>query len=254
MLILLTNDDGIYAPGLAALEQELKRLGEVIVVAPATEQSGVAHSITFLSPLIVKEVFDGTRRRGWGVEGSPADSVKIGIFEFCPRRPDLVVSGINNGLNAGINVLYSGTVAAAIEGAFFGITSIAVSLEYAEPPRFERAAPLAVHVIEQIVARQGTQPRLYNLNIPKQALNQTQGIKIVPMGVARYGEEFERRTDPRGRTYYWATNEPPPEPGEQETDLTELSRGHVTLTPLDFDLTRHQMLPEMRDWRLELPE
>ena len=129
MQILLTNDDGIYAPGLAALERELRQLGDVCVVAPATEQSGVGHSITFLSPLVVKELFDGDRRRGWAVEGSPADCVKIGVFEFCPRRPDLVVSGINGGLNAGINVLYSGTVAAAIEGAFFEITSMAVSLE-----------------------------------------------------------------------------------------------------------------------------
>ncbi len=132
MLILLTNDDGIYAPGLAAMERELERLGDVYVVAPATEQSGVGHSITYLSPLVVKEVFEARQRRGWAVEGSPADCVKIGIFEYCPRMPDLVVSGINGGLNAGINVLYSGTVAAAIEGAFFGLTSVAVSLEFSE--------------------------------------------------------------------------------------------------------------------------
>src|SRR5262245_25853650 len=114
MLILLTNDDGIYAPGLQALEAELSRLGDVVVVAPATEQSGVGHSITFLTPLVAKQVYDGDRLRGWAVEGSPADSVKLGIFEFCPRRPDVVVSGLNGGLNAGINVLYSGTVAAEI--------------------------------------------------------------------------------------------------------------------------------------------
>jgi 5'-nucleotidase len=118
VLILLTNDDGVYAPGLAALERQLRRLGELCVVAPATEQSGVGHSITYLTPLIVKEVFHGRRRWGWAVEGSPADCVKLGITELCPRRPDLIVSGINGGLNAGINVLYSGTVAAAIEGAF----------------------------------------------------------------------------------------------------------------------------------------
>ena len=137
MQILLTNDDGIYAPGLAAMQQELRQLGEVSVVAPATEQSGVGHSITYLTPLIVKEVFYDERypgqegqRWGWAVQGSPADCVKIGIAEFCPEPPHLVVSGINSGLNAGINVLYSGTVAAAIEGAFFGITSVAVSLQF----------------------------------------------------------------------------------------------------------------------------
>ena len=143
MEILLTNDDGIYAPGWRHSERELQRLGDVNVVAPATEQSGVGHSITYLSPLICKEVYEGERRRGWAVEGSPADCVKIGIFKFCPRRPDLVVSGINGGLNAGINVLYSGTVAAAIEGAFFGITSVAVSLEFDEHAQFDKAAALA---------------------------------------------------------------------------------------------------------------
>ena len=135
------------------MERELRKLGEVCVVAPATEQSGVGHSITFLSPLIAKEIYEGERRRGWAVEGSPADCVKIGVFEFCRRRPDLVVSGINGGLNAGINVLYSGTVAAAIEGAFFGITSIAVSLEYDEHAQFDAAARMARAVIEQILAR-----------------------------------------------------------------------------------------------------
>src|SRR5690242_12779082 len=184
MLILLTNDDGIYAPGLTALENELRSLGEVCVVAPATEQSGVGHSITFLSPLVCKEIFDGDRRRGWAVEGSPADCVKLGIFEFCKYRPDLVVSGINGGLNAGINVLYSGTVAAAIEGAFFEITSVAVSLEYNEHARFDRAARLAGDVIEQILSRKGPSPQLYNLNIPTVALERTPELRVVPMGVA----------------------------------------------------------------------
>ena len=114
MLTLLTNDDGIYAPGLAAMERGLQRISTVNVVAPATEQSGVGHAITFLTPLTAKEIFEGDRRRGWAVDGSPADAVKLGIAQFCPQRPDLVVSGINGGLNAGINVLYSGTVAAAI--------------------------------------------------------------------------------------------------------------------------------------------
>ena len=114
MLALLTNDDGIFAPGLAAMERALSGLGEVVAVAPATEQSGVGHAITFLTPLTAKQVFDGARCRGWAVDGSPADAVKLGVTQFLPRRPDLVVSGINSGLNAGINVLYSGTVAAAI--------------------------------------------------------------------------------------------------------------------------------------------
>lgn len=254
MQILLTNDDGIYAPGLAALEHELLQLGDVCVVAPATEQSGVSHSITFLSPLICKEVYEGQRRRGWAVEGSPADSVKIGIFEFCPRRPDLVVSGINGGLNAGINVLYSGTVAAAIEGAFFGISSVAVSLEFDEHAQYEKAARMARGVIEQILERKGPGPQLYNLNMPTRAMSEPSAVRVVPMGVSRYGEHYIKRKDPRGRTYYWATNEPPPPPGENETDLTALAKGLVTLTPLQFDMTKHPVLKEMESWDLRLPQ
>jgi 5'-nucleotidase len=250
--ILLTNDDGIYAPGLQALEQELREIGDVSVVAPATEQSGVGHSITFLRPLVVKEVFDGERRRGWAVEGSPADCVKLGIFEFCPRRPDLVVSGINSGLNAGINVLYSGTVAAAIEGAFFEITSIAVSMEFNEHAQFTKAAQLARRAIEQIMRLKGPEPQLYNLNIPTAALERPAEVRVVPMGVNRYGEDFEKRVDPRGRNYYWMVGNMPSLPSEPETDLTALDRGFVTLTPLDFDLTKRAQLAAMQDWRLNL--
>lgn len=253
MLILLTNDDGIYAPGLQALEAELRKLGDVIVVAPATEQSGVGHSITFLQPLVAKQVFDGDRLRGWAVEGSPADSVKLGIFEFCPRRPDVVVSGLNGGLNAGINVLYSGTVAAAIEGAFFGITSVACSLEFNEHANYQRAAQIARGIIEQVLAQKGPEPQLYNLNIPTVACQRPADVRVVPMGVSRYGEQFIKRTDPRGRSYYWATNDPPPQPTGHETDLTALTKGFVTLTPLQYNMTRHSVLADMELWRLEVP-
>jgi 5'-nucleotidase len=250
--ILVTNDDGIYAPGLAALEKEMRKLGDVCVVAPATEQSGVGHSITFLAPLVSKEVYDGDRLRGHAVEGSPADSVKLGVFEFSPRRPDLVVSGINGGLNAGINVLYSGTVAAAIEGAFFGITSIAVSLEYDDHAKYEEAARLARGVIEQILAKKSAAPQLYNLNIPTAALagDATPRLKVVPMDVIRYGEHFIKRKDPNGRDYYWATSDPPPRRSEHETDLTELAQGFVTLTPLQYNMTESRVMAEMAGWEL----
>src|ERR1700736_1503607 len=155
MRILLTNDDGIYAPGLRALRVELQKLGEVTVVAPATEQSAVGHSITLLTPLLVQEVVDEQQEAiGWAVEGRPADCVKLALLQLLPEPPDLVVSGLNAGSNAGINVLYSGTVAAAIEAAFFQRTSIAVSLEYTQPKLdFPRAADLARRVIEQIIAQ-----------------------------------------------------------------------------------------------------
>ena len=253
MRILLTNDDGFYAPGLTALERELHALGEVYIVAPATEQSGVSHSITFLSPLVCKEIFEGERRRGWAVEGSPADCVKLGVFEFCPQRPDVVVSGINGGLNAGINVLYSGTVAAAIEGAFFGITSIAVSLEYDEHADFPRAAQLARAIIEQVLSLKPPTPQLFNVNIPTSAIHRPLGIKTVPMGINRYGEHFIKRQDPKGRTYYWATSDPPPQPSEHETDMSALSKGFITVTPLQYDMTKWNVLEEMRKWELRLP-
>src|SRR6266536_1717498 len=129
--ILLTNDDGVYAPGLRALRKELMKLGDVIVVGPATEQSAVGHSITLLTPLLVQEVLDEDNQpMGWAVEGRPADCVKLALLELLPQQPDVIVSGLNAGSNAGINVLYSGTVAAAIEGAVFKVTSIATSLEY----------------------------------------------------------------------------------------------------------------------------
>jgi len=254
MHILLTNDDGIYAPGLAAMENELMKLGDVSVVAPATEQSGVGHSITFLDPLVCKEIFQDERQRGWAVEGSPADCVKIGCTELCPAPVDLVVSGINGGLNAGINVLYSGTVAAAIEGAFFGIESVAVSLEYDPHAQFDKAAVMARGVIEQLLDHRSEQPRLYNLNIPTTALQSGSRLRVVPMGLERYGEQYEKRTDPRGRNYFWATNLPRPQTGAGETDLTSLEKGDVTLTALHYDMTHRQMLEEMRDWNVQVPK
>ena len=252
MLILLTNDDGIYAPGLAALERALRSFGDVCVVAPAVEQSGVGHAITYLTPLIVKEVFHDDAHWGWAVEGSPADCVKLGIHEFCAERPALVVSGINSGLNAGINVLYSGTVAAAIEGAFFGVTSVAVSLEYDEHAPYDRAARLACRIIEQVLAQKGPEPQLYNLNIPIRALEGRAEVAVVPMNVTRYGDRFEKRLDPWGRDYYWLKGGPPEQSAGEPTDLTALAEGKVTLTPLDYDLTRRAAMAAMRQCRFDL--
>ena len=248
MQILLTNDDGIYAPGLASMERQLQRMGHVQVVAPLTEQSGVGHAITYLTPLMAREVYDGDRRRGWAVEGSPADCVKLAVAELCDPRPDLVISGINGGQNAGINVLYSGTVAAAIEGAFFGITSIAVSLEYDEHARFDRAAEMAAVIIEKILQQKDPTPQLYNLNIPIAALEGAREVRVAPMSVAPWGEEFERRLDPRRRPYFWAGGAQPSPPNDRDTDLSLLREGYITLTPLEFDMTQHQKIAEMQSW------
>lgn len=233
------------------MEQELRHLGEVCVVAPATEQSGVGHSITYLTPLVVKEVYDtdGQERWGWTVEGSPADCVRIALAELCPHRPDLVVSGINGGFNVGINVLYSGTVAAAIEGAFYGITSVAVSLEYDEHARFDKAARVAAAVIREILAHKPPGAQLYNLNIPTAALTGVPQVRVVPMDTVHYGDRFEKRYDPWGRPYYWATGEPAPAAGEHESDLTATRLGYVALTPLDYNLTKWSAMEEMRKWQ-----
>jgi 5'-nucleotidase len=252
--ILQTNDDGVFAPGLRALRKELSRLGEVTVVAPFLEQSGVGHSITLLTPVVVKPVdeVDGTPL-GHAVEGSPADCVKLAILEILDRPPDLIVSGMNAGANVGINVLYSGTVAAAIEGAFFKITSVAVSLELAEHFDYPRAARDAVRVIERLIARKPPAGSLFNVNIPSTARGAPRGVRVVPMSVGRHGETFERRTDPRGRTYYWLTYAPPYSLEGPETDVSSLAEGYVTVTPLHFDLTRHDRLEALRDADWSLP-
>jgi 5'-nucleotidase len=251
---LLTNDDGVYAPGLRALRQELLKLGEVLVVAPAAEQSAVGHSITLTTPLLVQDVLDeADLPMGWAVEGRPADCVKLALLELLPWSPDLVVSGLNAGSNAGINVLYSGTVAAAIEGAFFRRTSIAVSLEYtkARPLNYPLAARLARGVIEQIVARSPHDGALFNVNIPSLDRGPVRGIRSVPQNIAPYLETFDRRVDPRGRTYFWSNpglSCPEPHP---DTDVIALGESYITVTPLQFNLTHQPLLEEMRarPWR-----
>ncbi len=255
MRILLTNDDGIYAPGIAALEAKLPALGDVSLVAPATEQSGVGHSITYLEPLVCKKVFVGDVFRGYAVEGSPADCVKLGVSELVDKPVELIVSGINGGLNAGINVLYSGTVAAAIEGAFFRYNSFAVSLEYDPHADFEMAADLAMKLIREILGRKDAAPQLYNINIPTAATKLARAggkpqVHCVPMGVERYGDHYIRRQDPKGRDYYWSTSDPPPRRTEHATDLTMLFEGHITVTPLKYDLTDQAAYSEMSGWDL----
>jgi 5'-nucleotidase len=251
MRILLTNDDGIYAPGLRALLPELRKLGEVVVVAPAAEQSAVGHSVTLTTPLVVQEVLDDQRKPlGWAVEGRPADCVKLALRELLQQMPDLIVSGLNAGSNAGINVLYSGTVAAAIEGAFFRRTSVACSLEYTKlaPLDFARGAEVARRVIEQILAHRPDEGSLFNVNIPSAERGPVRGVRALPQNVAPYTETFDRRIDPRGRVYFWSSPEfscPEPHP---DTDVTALAEGYVTVTPLQFDLTDAARLAEMGRW------
>lgn len=257
MRILLTNDDGIFAPGLRALLPELRKLGEVTVVAPATEQSAVGHSITLSQPLLIQEVFDEHNEKiGWAVEGRPADCVKLAITQLLNFTPDLVVSGVNSGSNAGINVLYSGTVAAAIEGAFFGLTSIALSLEYKRPPKldFPQAAIIGRQMVEQILARKPTTGSLFNVNIPALHEGPPLGVRVVPQGTARYVEKFDKRTDPKGRTYFWIASDVNTPPDAGVSDVSCLGERFITVTPLHFNLTDPQRLTAMQEWSWKTPE
>lgn len=252
MQILVTNDDGIHAPGLHALAEAMKRLGTVQVIAPTSEQSGVGLGITYLHPLLVQEQKIAGKHFGWAVAGTPADCVKLGILEFCDERPAIVVSGINPGPNVGINVLYSGTVAAAIEGAFFGVTSFAVSRSDDPAVDYTEVADRAVSIVEQILATKPPEGSLWNVNFPPLAETPPQGIKAVSMGVRRHVQVVESRLDPRGRKYYWTGLDPlhnhEMEPG---TDVKELADGYITVTPLRFDLTHHDLManhPLPADW------
>jgi 5'-nucleotidase len=245
MKILLTNDDGIHAPGLRAMYEVLREFGDVQVVAPLVEQSGAGHRITYLHPIMVKQIMENGEHFGWAVDGSPADCVKLGVLEFCGGEPDLIVSGINSGANVGINVLYSGTVAAAIEGAFFGITSIAVSLSQGTPPDYPAAAIRALHLIRQVLQQVSRKGMLWNLNFPNSTPAGPKGVRLTSMAVRRRSETVEKRIDPRGRPYYWSGLDPiKNHTPDQGSDVEALAQGYVSMTPLHFDLTESRVLRE----------
>lgn len=246
MQILLANDDGIHAPGLRATYQKLLKLGDVEVVAPAHEQSGVGHSVTYRSPLQVEESLDQGKHWGWAVQGSPADCVKLGILEFSPKRPELIVSGINSGSNYGINVLYSGTVAAAIEGAFFGITSVAISQSIESPPDYEKTAARSVSIISRLLKEFPEPGLLWSINFPSSE-TEINGVRFVSMCVNRHTEAMERRIDPRGKPYYWSSADPLEHYTVDEgSDIQALAQGYITVTPLKFDLTDFSTLENLK--------
>jgi 5'-nucleotidase len=249
MLILLTNDDGISAPGIAAMYRELIRLGEVIVVAPETAQSATGHGITLNTPLLTSRVTIENGFTGTAVDGRPADCVKLAFAQLLPRPPDLVVSGINAGANVGINVIYSGTVAAAIEAAFLGAPSIATSLFLRNhvPTDFARAAKLSLETIEKILALGLSPGQVASINIPALQPDQPPaGTKIVRQCIRPWVDTYQRRQDPRGREYYWNSSVFSLGDTEADTDVAALRDHFITVTPLQFDLTEHGML---RKWQ-----
>ncbi len=253
MRILATNDDGIMAPGLAALRRALDPLGDVTVVAPMGPQSAVGHSISLNQPIWCHHIEMAGGVKGHGVEGSPADCVKLALLELMKAgKPDLVVSGVNLGANIGINILYSGTVAAAIEAAFCGIPAVAVSLEASDDPDFDGAARIGAAVARQFMEHQPNSVTLLNVNVPNGKNGFSGELHLVPQSMKGWKEFYERRPDHSGRTAFWIDGAQEPEDPHTETDVSAIDAGHVTVTPLQWDLTDHQRMAEVRDWGLQL--
>jgi len=244
--ILLTNDDGINAPGLAALRKAAQQLGEVAVVAPDTERSGVAHSITLAQPLRIRRVYHGGEFFGFGINGAPADCVKLACREILDALPDLLLSGINLGANAAINVLYSGTVAAAIEGAMLRVPSVAFSLAEIERPDFDEAAGVALAVLRRVLDHQFPPATVLNVNIPGLPGSRLRGVRVTHQSLTSYRELYERRVDPWGRPYFWITAELARDfEREPHSDLWALAQGYVSVTPLHYDLTNYEAMAEL---------
>lgn len=237
MRILLTNDDGIYAPGIFALYKALKTDHDVHVVAPESEMSSVGHAITLTLPLRVQEIKRNGSFFGYAVGGTPADCVKIAVQELLEMPPDIILSGINLGANVGVNILYSGTVSAATEGAFLGFRSAAISLNTRKNPDFRFAARFSKEII-RFMANSGLRVgTALNVNVPALPPEEIAGVCITRQGTARFKEYFERRNDPRGNTYYWLSGETPVEDINPDTDSVALKENKITITPVHYDLT-----------------
>ena len=251
MKILIINDDGFHSQGIIELAKVAKAHGEVFVVAPRVEQSGVSQSITFLSPLFpVKLESDafGDGIEGYCVNGTPVDCLKMAISELCPFKPDLVLSGINGGLNSGINVCHSGTVGGAMAGATFGIPSFAVSLEYsADKMDFAKAAEVAWPLIEKY-SKIALPPKcVVNINVPTIALTGEFDVAFVPVETNVSCFHFDRGSDPKGRPYYWSTIRPDAEPSPFSTDSQQLARGNVTVSVVTYDVNSYDGLKALAD-------
>ena len=247
MRILLTNDDGIYAKGLSSLYEELSCEGECLIVAPEIEQSAVGHAITIFRPLMVRRAMKGGTFLGYAVLGTPADCVKIGIKELIEKPVDMVVSGINRGANAGINVLYSGTVSAATEAAIMGIPSLAISLDTHKEADFTFAAGFARKMVRMITNNPSLWGSAINVNVPCIPADQIKGVVVVRQGKSNVIESFEKRVDPRENIYYWVSGGSVCGSEEKDTDVGALSAGFITITPIQYDLTRYDLLDTLQD-------
>ena len=248
MRILLTNDDGILAPGIEALVRAVEDLGEVDVVAPETSQSAIGHAISVLTPMSVHRVHVNNAFHGWSVDGRPADCMKLAMIELLEQRPDFVISGINAGVNTGINVLYSGTVAGAVEAAFFGVPSMAISLELSDELDFTRAGKIARAVFQRYVAAQPAPGTCINVNIPALDDGWPHGARVCAQGTATMDDYYRKQTDEQGRTIYWLDGKMPEHDTSPDTDLAVVRERYVSINPLSFDMTHRGMLGEVAKW------
>ena len=242
MKILITNDDGVHAQGIIQLARRVSEDAEVFIVAPRTEQSGISGAMTFLRPLFPVKLGGIRDSRdnnipGFSVDGTPVDCVKLALFDLCPWKPDIVISGINGGINAGVNVSHSGTVGAALVGAALGVKSFAISVEYTqEQDDFRRAAEIGWPLIQELAKAPTPVRTVININLPTSALDGNADVVSVPVETAPMSHEFSKGTDPKDRPFYWATCEPEPEAHDVETDVAAVLAGKISVSAINSDL------------------
>jgi 5'-nucleotidase len=253
-LILVTNDDGITAPGVRALIKMMNEIGEVYVVAPDSPQSGMGHAITINSTLFCEKVKidDGPQSdREWACSGTPVDCVKLAINRILPRKPDLCVSGINHGSNSSINVIYSGTMSAAVEAGVDGIPAIGFSLsDFSLNADFGAAKEFIQKIVRESIEKDMPAGMVLNVNIPKLPKEKLKGIKICRQAKAVWVEKYDERQDPRGRTYYWLTGEFKNLDKGEDTDEWALSEGYISVVPIQYDMTAHYFMADLNRWDL----
>lgn len=249
--ILVSNDDGIDAPGIFALVQELKKVGEVTVVAPDKQQSAVGHAITMNYPLRVRNFRKNGRFFGFAVEGTPADAVKLAVRALLKRKPDILVSGINHGSNTAISVLYSGTVSAATEGTILGIPSIAISLTTFGKADFSYSARFARKLVSFVAARGLPLGTLLNVNIPPLSRRDIKGIVVTRQGKSTWDDTFDVRRDPGNKEYFWLTGSLTETDKEADVDQWAVAHKYISITPIQYDLTDYAMMDVMKRWSVD---
>ena len=251
-MIVLCNDDGFQAVGIRAIYKELAKLYEVVIVAPETEQSAMGHAITITQPLKVRRVVEHGKFIGYAVNGTPADCIKIATTVLFKKPPSMVVSGINQGGNLGTCAIYSGTVSAATEASIEGIPAIAISLDSFENSNFKFAAKFGAKLTKIILKNGLPDGVALNVNIPAVPYSEIKGVSITRQGKSRVIEEFDRREDPRGRTYYWLAGEMLFEETEDGADCVMITKKYVSVAPIHFDLTHYPSLDKLKGWKIEL--